>query len=347
MDLDKQRIHRRVNTLVLVGGVLATVGTLLISVQTQRTAQQGQITDRYTRAAEQLGSDKRDVRTAAIYALERIAADSSRDRQTIRNVLAAFIREHDPAPTVKDHELPSEPDTDVAAALTVVARTSSEVDLPRLDLHGVRLPGATLAHHEPLTWLNLAGANLRGAHLKGVDLVATVMPGAHLEGAHLEYARWSGAHLEGAHLSGTHLEGAHLENANLEGANLQGAHLGGARLGGARLTDADLTGADLEGADLTGAGLHQIPRPDGLRLTYEEMELLPAKLPGADLRGANLRNVNLTEVNLAGADLQGADLRGANLRKADLRGADLRKAKGVSPKAAGDSGARTDGLTRW
>ncbi|GAA1900856.1 hypothetical protein [Actinomadura bangladeshensis] len=96
MDLAKQRLHRRVNTWVLIGGVLATVGTLLISAQTLRTSQQGQVTDRYTKATEQLGSGKRDVRTAAIYALERIAKDSPRDRQTIRDVLATFVREHDP-----------------------------------------------------------------------------------------------------------------------------------------------------------------------------------------------------------------------------------------------------------
>jgi len=35
--------------------------------------EQGQITDRYTKAVEQLGSDKLDVRIGGIYALERIA----------------------------------------------------------------------------------------------------------------------------------------------------------------------------------------------------------------------------------------------------------------------------------
>jgi len=52
------------------------------------------VADRYTKAIEQLGSDKFDVRIGGIYALERIARDSARDHPTVMDVLAAFIREH-------------------------------------------------------------------------------------------------------------------------------------------------------------------------------------------------------------------------------------------------------------
>ena len=52
------------------------------------------MTDRYTKAIEQLGSDKLDVRIGGIYALERIARDSARDHPTVIEVLAAFVREH-------------------------------------------------------------------------------------------------------------------------------------------------------------------------------------------------------------------------------------------------------------
>jgi hypothetical protein len=52
------------------------------------------VTDRYTKAVEQLGSDKLEVRIGGIYALERIACDSARDHPTVMDVLTAFIREH-------------------------------------------------------------------------------------------------------------------------------------------------------------------------------------------------------------------------------------------------------------
>jgi len=45
-------------------------------MRTFELTEQGQVTDRYTKAIEQLGSDKLDVRIGGIYALERIARDS-------------------------------------------------------------------------------------------------------------------------------------------------------------------------------------------------------------------------------------------------------------------------------
>ena len=59
-----------------------------------RLSREGQVTDRYTKAIEQLGSDKLDVRIGGIYALERVARDSRRDHPTVMEVLAAFVREH-------------------------------------------------------------------------------------------------------------------------------------------------------------------------------------------------------------------------------------------------------------
>jgi hypothetical protein len=54
-------------------------------------AEQGHITERYTKAIEQLGSDKLDVRLGGIYALEQIAVDSRRDHPTVVEVLSAFV----------------------------------------------------------------------------------------------------------------------------------------------------------------------------------------------------------------------------------------------------------------
>lgn len=54
---------------------------------------QGQLTDRFSKAIEQLGSDKLQIRLGGIYALERIAHDSERDYPTVRNVLTTFVRE--------------------------------------------------------------------------------------------------------------------------------------------------------------------------------------------------------------------------------------------------------------
>ena len=69
-------------------------GAELQPVPALELTEQGQVTDRYTKAIEQLGSDKLDVRIGGIYALERVARDSAKDHPTVMEVLTAFIREH-------------------------------------------------------------------------------------------------------------------------------------------------------------------------------------------------------------------------------------------------------------
>src|SRR5687767_8304711 len=64
---------RRTNAQVL-GGAALLLG-LFFTWWNLRIAQQGQITERFTRAVDQLGSDKIEQRVGAIYALERLATD--------------------------------------------------------------------------------------------------------------------------------------------------------------------------------------------------------------------------------------------------------------------------------
>lgn len=71
---------------------LAALGSLTVTARTYQLTQQGQLTDRYTKAIEQLGSDKLDVRLGGIYALERLAVDSQRDHPTIIEVLTGLPR---------------------------------------------------------------------------------------------------------------------------------------------------------------------------------------------------------------------------------------------------------------
>lgn len=58
--------------------------------------ERGQVTDRFSKAVDQLGIDQLNVRLGGIYAMERIARDSSDDRQAIDEILTAFIRQTAP-----------------------------------------------------------------------------------------------------------------------------------------------------------------------------------------------------------------------------------------------------------
>jgi uncharacterized protein YjbI with pentapeptide repeats len=290
--------------------------------RTHELTEQGQVTDRYTKAIEQLGSDKLDVRIGGIYALERVARDSARDHSTVMEVLTAFIREHSceqwPPPDSDGQERKPSIRPDVQAAVTVVARRDAQRDTQTVDLAGARLAGA-----------NLKGANLAGANLVSVDFshasLATVnLNQAELFDADFTYAdlhkadlshalslraNFSGADLSGSDLTITmlldaRLESAHLVRAKLHRAYLDGADLNGADLNGADLIHAQITRARLVGADLTGANLTN------------------AMLYSSDLTGANLHNANLTGAML-GSELSAADLRAADIHAADLTAADL------------------------
>jgi len=188
----------------LVAGLagLAALGSLATAARTYRLTQEGQLTERYTQAIEQLGADKLDVRLGGIYALERIANDSKRDHPTVVEVLSAFVREHaqppiQPSPGTADDAngeltkplLRTLPATDVQAAVTVLGRLPRRRDISRGDLEAAHLEGANLSY----------------AHLEGAALFDAHLERAYLDGAHLEEAALHGVHLEGANLHGVHL----------------------------------------------------------------------------------------------------------------------------------------------
>jgi hypothetical protein len=195
-------------------------------------AQEGQITERFTRAVDQLGSDQLVVRLGGIYALERIAMNSPSDAATIAEVLSSYIRQHAPWPAEVNHGGSHEDSNvphlasraaDVQAALSVLARRSLRPEADeRLRLFGVDLRRANL-------WkAQLAGADLEGTNLGRAWLRHSRLDRTDLTEANLQEADLAGASLEGAELVGAFLRGAHLEGASLVGADLAGADLDGA-----------------------------------------------------------------------------------------------------------------------
>jgi uncharacterized protein YjbI with pentapeptide repeats len=64
----------------------------IATVLTDRDATERRITELYTKAVEQLGNDKAPVRLGGLYALERLAQDNPAQRQTIVNVICAYLR---------------------------------------------------------------------------------------------------------------------------------------------------------------------------------------------------------------------------------------------------------------
>jgi uncharacterized protein YjbI with pentapeptide repeats len=309
----------------------ALLSGLYFTWRTLQVNREGQITDRFTRAIDQLGKVEDgqklfEIRVGGIYALERIARESVEDYGPIMEILTAYVRQNAPLPPEAGQERtqdatdeqramegprgksettePSAPDPDIQAIMTIFRRRKRyymHEEPEPLDLSQTNLSGANLSEAN-LAGANLAGATLSGADLSGADLSLT---GADLYGANL-----SGADLTGATLIGANLYRATLYRANLSEATVYGAHLSRANLIEATLSGADVNGDDLSEANLVGADL------TGAHLS-------DADLSGANLNEANLAGADLSRANLSRAYFYGADLTGANLSEVDLSGANF------------------------
>ena len=64
----------------------------IATVLTALDATERRITELYAKAVEQLGNDKAPVRLGGLYALERLAQDNPAHRQTIVDVICAYLR---------------------------------------------------------------------------------------------------------------------------------------------------------------------------------------------------------------------------------------------------------------
>ena len=364
VELEKDRITLE-NT--LFGTLVQTVGGLLLFITayvsyqnlkaTQKNvvvAEEKQVTERFTQAINQLGSEKIEVRLGGIYALERIAKDSAKDHWTIMEVLTAFVRERSPALNLKKsnpkqtlltdflpQSQPSEDSahpkiaTDVQAALTVIKRRDRKKEEPhqRINLSQTYLSGTDLSGTY-FSYANFRDTDLSGAKLKLVDLSSaflenTNLNGAKLIGANLSSAYLNDADIRSANFRGADLSGAHLGDANLSNASLHRANLSSADLSGAILTSADFSGANLSSAVLAIANLSNA-KFSGANLT--DAKLIFAHISGAYFSRTNLTSADFNNADLSNAYFSDANFSDANLTEANLTEANLTEAKNWTEK---------------
>ena len=184
----------------VIGGAILSITAYVgycnfeIGQKSLKVSEDKQVTERFSKSIEHLGSKEIDIRLGGIYALEQIAIDSAKYHWTIVEILSAFIREKRPLNSTNPVGI------DIQAALTVIGRRKVKQDP------------------------NDKVIDLRKISLVGVEL-HTNFSKADFGGTYLRNANFSGANLSDANLSLTDLIGADLSNANLNGADLDNTHL--------------------------------------------------------------------------------------------------------------------------
>lgn len=206
----------------------------------QLLAERGQVTDRFTKANEQLGQEdekgmsRLSIRLGAIHALARLMRDSPPDEPAIIELLSAFVRTHAAHPKGRSGAVvrqepglgPRSP-ADVRAAVVALAERPGRHRI--VDLEGA--------------YLSMFDAPLDGVRLLRTDL----------HDANLRDAKLRNTNLSEANLADANLRDADLSAANLHEVDLSRASLRDANLSGTDLTEAVFAGTDLRGADLSGA----------------------------------------------------------------------------------------------
>ena len=204
--------NMRITVLQALGG-LAVISGAVVAWSQVRTANQTlslskstRVTEVFAKAVEQLSSDGLATRLGGLYALDKLARDSEKERANIGAIISAFVRRMPDDPLAE-----TAPDTQTAVTLLVSGLYAENINLRGARLRGVNLRSARLGS------ASLDGAILCGADLSGADLSNASMTGAdlrmaQLHGANLRSAKLAEADLREVELSAYQLEGAIIDS---------------------------------------------------------------------------------------------------------------------------------------
>lgn len=157
---------------------------LYVAAAAERDSAERRITELYNKAAENLGSEHAPVRLAGMYALERLAQGNRSQRQTIVNILCAYLRMPYTPPGVDQR-----PNNSTEGELDSYDKLAQEREVrsaaQRILIFHVRRPRNATNSDE--YWGAELDLDLSRAHLENLD-----MRGCHLRNAVFLGARFSG-----------------------------------------------------------------------------------------------------------------------------------------------------------
>lgn len=346
------------------------------------TAEQGHITERFTKAIEQLGATREteaptasgpmrretrpalEIRLGAIYALERIAQDSLRDHWMIMETLQAYIRHN--RPVVEDDEddngeVHAPPREDVQAALTVIARRTARgrdyekkhgllVDWSQLNACGAKLSRSIQSpdnfHMARFSGIELREANLSNSVFTHANLRNADLYKSDLSQSDLAYAKMSDSALILANFDSSSMPYVNMDNASGMEATFRGANLGLASIRAVSFGGSDFCNANLTGANFSPVEPKKSPHPTFNVSFLNESKFCSSRLDAADFTAAKLVGADFRRAGLTHTRFKGADLSGAKFEGATIEATDFTDANLEGAKIHGWNLQSYIGLTQ-
>jgi hypothetical protein len=188
------------STLVNVIGGLAVAVTIYFTFQNYLVSRETLATESFSKAVEKLGSDKVSVRLGGIYALARIAQQSSTVYFSIMQILAAHIQAQFDVDKAETTPRPTHCPIEVQSILTIIGeRYWPDLEGYRIDLSYSRITQAWMPRadfHEIYFWgSKLDNVNFQGAKLDGADFKDAVLDHCNFDGASLAGTNFQGAEI--------------------------------------------------------------------------------------------------------------------------------------------------------
>jgi uncharacterized protein YjbI with pentapeptide repeats len=255
--------------LVPAGGLLGAplvIWTAIATWQQIRLSRETQYVGTFSKAFEQLG----EVRTGAIYALERIASESSRDHWPIVEFLANYVRANSDPPA----QIAAGGGPPLYASLRAIPR-------PRADLQrAVWAIGRRLHSHVDM-------------EMRRLETLKSVISDAGAEAKIQQIDESLRVNFEPANLQGMKFWHGNFSRANFKDCDLQDATFCNCDLSRAWFMKSRLVGARFLYCNLTDAA-------------FDESDMSHSQLLGNEMKGANMHGANLMRALIVKSNIRQA-----------------------------------------
>jgi Pentapeptide repeats (8 copies) len=210
------------NFLQSIGAVFVLLSAY-IGWRTLGVAESKQVTERFSKVIDHLGSKEIEIRFGGIYALEQIAIDSpDKYHWTFVEILSAFIREK--SLLLKENETPT---SDIYTAFNVLGRRkvgedpfNGKVDFTSVNLSKVIADKVRFSKAD-FSQSNFSNSSINKGWFKAANLSRVDFGGSKLNDVNFENADLTNAIFKGAEFTKINLKGADLTGSDLTIEQLQ------------------------------------------------------------------------------------------------------------------------------